>query len=257
MMFDIVLPLSISLISLISLFTFSKYGDRIESLFGERKLQLHEVVLIVILLSVVVTLIIFLPDLAIKIAVIGAHSLLQFVFLDTVTSNRYIALSIPAIFVISYIFFWNNILLNLFASLTIIGVTLVSSILFTWKIAAIFTALLTVMDFTHVFITRSMVASTSKMTGLELPIAIILPTFPISGSILLGLGDLFLSGLLTIQTFKKYGLKSGIISAIFISAFFFIAETLFFTFEVKFFPATLVIAAGWATSLLMSHKLRS
>ncbi len=108
-----------------------------------------------------------------------------------------------------------------------------------------------------------MVESGTRIVGeLRLPVMIILPTFPyMEGISALGLGDVFLSGLLSIQTAQKYGRKLGLASAITIAVASFIFQTVLLNFNVQAFPATVFIISGWlialaAQSLYQSRRLK-
>ncbi len=90
------------------------------------------------------------------------------------------------------------------------------------------------------------------MIGLHLPIAIVIMTFPSPRGIALGLGDIFLSGLLTIQTTTKYGKKAGLLVAVTISCVLFIFEVLLFNNilgEIRGFPATIIVILGWLAGI--------
>jgi len=75
----------------------------------------------------------------------------------------------------------------------------------------------------------------------------------------LGLGDIFLAGLLAVQTAVKYDRKAGILVAGWISIAMLIFEIALFNIGfAKFFPATVVVVAGWlmgaASQRLTSFK---
>jgi hypothetical protein len=83
---------------------------------------------------------------------------------------------------------------------------------------------------------------------LGLPIAVVLPRVPLQGAISfsgLGLGDFFFTGILATQTYKKFGEKTAVASALVmaISLGIFIAVQSYF--EIMFFPATVSIICGW------------
>jgi len=149
-----------------------------------------------------------------------------------------------------YHFFWNNTLLNIFAVIFAIFISVYLGGLFSWTSVLVFAGLITVMDFIQVFGTGFMVEAANKFIKLELPVLIYVPTFPIENWIGLGLGDIFLAGLLGIQTAQKYGRRAGVISAISVGFAFFLFEIAFFYYEfANFFPATLVVVGGWLLGL--------
>jgi hypothetical protein len=92
----------------------------------------------------------------------------------------------------------------------------------------------------------------------------VIPPVGIVGGLLslaLGIGDFFFTGLLAIQTFKKFGRNTGIISVIAMTASFFVFETLLLTFWRTAFPGTLMIICGWlpvmAAKLLKDRYFKS
>jgi uncharacterized membrane protein (UPF0136 family) len=106
-----------------------------------------------------------------------------------------------------------------------------------------------------VFVTKFMVEAAEAGLGLKLPIAVILPTFPsLVSTMILGLGDFFLAGLLVIQLCKKYGRKSAIISVITIAIAFFVFEVYSLNYYPQPFPATLIVIAGWLPVALLKSK---
>jgi hypothetical protein len=110
------------------------------------------------------------------------------------------------------------------------------------------------MDVIHVFVTGFMKQAAIEAIELELPVMLILPGFPSGTLIGLGLGDLFLAGLLAIQTAKKLGQKAGILVATMNGVAMFIFEAIAFnTGFAEFFPATVVVVAGWLASLGIIH----
>jgi hypothetical protein len=118
------------------------------------------------------------------------------------------------------------------------------------------------MDIVQVLITGFMVESSQKMIGLQLPVMIIVPTFPSrdispSGLIGLGLGDFFLTGLLCIQTMQKYGKKFGLASVGTIAIVFLLLETVLINNNVESFPATVFVISGWLTALGARYLYKS
>jgi hypothetical protein len=177
----------------------------------------------------------------------------------------YLASQPPALFVLLFVFFnviyagsafvWFPFLLDVFAFTFAILIIMYLSSMFSWKTVGIFAALLTVMDVILVF-SGPMVAAAQTFTGLGLPVLVYLPNLPIllteSGAIAfrgLGLGDFFFAGILAVQTYKKFGKKTGIISTVAMALAFgiweaFLPEITAF-FNIGGFPATVCIISGW------------
>ena len=79
---------------------------------------------------------------------------------------------------------------------------------------------------------------------------VIVPTFPSTGLAVLGLGDIFLSGLLSIQTAKKYGKKFGILSVVSVTVALLLGPTIIrLNNNVTSFPATVFVVSGWLTAV--------
>ncbi len=178
----------------------------------------------------------------------------------------YIAAQPPALFVLLFVFFaflyngtfniWFPILLDAFGFTFAFLIILYLSSLFTWKTALIFAVLLPILDTTLVF-TGPMVAAAQTFTGLGLPVLVWLPKLPLfinsAGAIQLsglGLGDFFFAGVLSVQTFNKFGKKTALITTAAIALSFGIWEAFLPQIDAYFhiggFPATVCIITGWA-----------
>ncbi len=258
MMFDISLPLALSLITAAVLFVHTKFGGKIESLLGGKEFTTRDVVLLVVMMGVAVTVlgwtVIKIPEMAIVVFFLYAYSSVLFMFTYLIVPRWYVALLAPALFIALYLLFrqtyvWNTYLVNLFAVIFAICVSVYLGGLFTWKTTAIFVALLTIMDVIQVFLTGFMVESGKKMMELQLPVLITVPAFPARGYAGLGLGDIFLSALLTIQIAEKYGKKWGFASIAAIGVIFLLFWTAIINFGLEFFPATVLVICGWLTAL--------
>ncbi|MFQ5836795.1 MAG: hypothetical protein ACE5HG_02965, partial [Candidatus Bathyarchaeia archaeon] len=117
---------------------------------------------------------------------------------------------------------------------------------------------ITIIDVIQVLVTGQMVESGRILLELRLPVMIILPTFPYMGGLFaLGLGDFFLSGLLSIQTAKKYGRKLGLASALAIAVVFLVFQTVLLNFNVQAFPATVIVISGWLIALAAQYLYQS
>jgi hypothetical protein len=185
---------------------------------------------------------------------------------NTISKARwYLAVQPPALFVLLFVFFnilyggtfsvWFPVLMDVFGFTFAILIILYLSTLFNWKTVGLFAVLLTVLDIILVF-SGPMVTAAQTFTGLGLPVLVYLPNFPViltqAGEIGfrgLGLGDFFFAGILAIQTFKQFGKKTGIISAVAMALAFgiweaFLTEITTF-FKIGGFPATVCIITGW------------
>jgi len=180
---------------------------------------------------------------------------------ESTEERWYLAVLPPALFVCLYLFFgktsiWFPYLLDLYGIVFAVLIILYLASLFTWKTTLFFVGLLTVVDIILVLFTGSMVSAASHVSDLRLPVLISLPTIPAvvtaEGRLYmgLGLGDFFFAGLIAIQTFKKYGKNFAILSAIAMSASFFIFQAFILTYDLRAFPGTLMIICGWLPLML-------
>ncbi|MDH5376563.1 MAG: hypothetical protein OEW95_12265, partial [Candidatus Bathyarchaeota archaeon] len=86
----------------------------------------------------------------------------------------------------------------------------------------------------------------------------IIPTFPSEGLfIALGLGDIFLAGLLSIQTAQKYGKKFALESIVAIAIVFLMLQTVLLNYFDQAFPATVLVISGWLPALAARHLYQS
>lgn len=256
MKIDISLPLSLFLIVALSLLLNEKIGRRVRGILGDKKLGGREIILMVISMGAMVSLIVLMPSYAIQILFIAAYSYMLLIFTYLLLKKLLLAIIPPAAFIIAYFTVYTliedvyiaNTIMSIFAALFAIMIITYLNALFSWRIAILFATLLTVMDVIQVFLTAHMTEAAVKMIALRLPVAIILPTFPTLGYIMsLGLGDIFLSGILSAQAANKYGRKTGLLTAASISAALFIFEILVFNLKLGFeggFPATIIVLLG-------------
>ena len=262
MIVDISLPLALSLITLAVLFVHTKLSGKVTSLLGGREFKTRDVVLLVVMMGVMVTVlgwtVITIPERAIMVFFLFAYSTTLFLFTYLLVPRWYLAIVAPAIFIALYFLFWNLILLNVFAVIFAICISVYLGNLFTWKTTAVFVGLLTVMDVVQVLLTGFMVESSEKAIGLQLPALIALPSFPLQGYIMfLGIGDVFLSGLLVIQSAQRYGKRWGFATIVAIGAVFFLLETVLMNSGIGAFPATVLVIAGWLTALGIRYVYKS
>lgn len=247
MLFDIVLPSVIGIVTVAIVLLYAKFETKIKSLFEEEKeFQIRDAVFLVIGMSAIVTAIVFIPQQAILILFLAAYSFVLFLFTYIAVDKWYFAVLPSITFVALYFLSWNIIMLNAFALLFAIFISIYLGCFFSWKTVLVFAALITVMDVIQVFATGFMGSAASKFIELELPVLIQVPTFPFESWIGLGLGDIFLGGLLAIQTTQKYDRKAGVISAVSIGFAFLVFEIIMLNYEITgYFPATLVVVGGW------------
>jgi len=251
MLFDIVLPSIITVVTIAIVWLYAKLEIKIKSLFEEKEFSIRDAVLLVIAMGAMITVIVFVPHQAIQVLFLTAYAFVLFLLTYIASEKWYFSLLPPIVFMALYVSpFWGITLVNIFAIIFAVFISVYLGGLFSWKTVLVFAALLTVMDVIQVFATGFMGASAEKMVDLKLPILIQVPTFPLQGAIRLGLGDIFLAGLLAIQTAQKYNQKAGVISAISIGFAFLIFEISILNYEFAgYFPATLVVVGGWLLGL--------
>ncbi|RLI44133.1 hypothetical protein DRO69_08065 [Candidatus Bathyarchaeota archaeon] len=258
MIFDVLLPTVLFLVTSATLYIYSKYETRIESIFEERKLDYRYAVVMVVATGIMASVMLLISGNAIMIFFLSAYSLLLFLFTYLVAPKWYLAFIPPALFIILYFSSYWAYFFNVFGIVFAILISVLLGSLFEWKTTAVFVVLITIMDVIQVLITGQMVESGRTLVELGLPVMIILPTFPYIGGIsALGLGDVFLSGLLSIQTAQKYGRKLGFASAIIIAIVFLISQTVLLNSNVQAFPATVFIITGWLIMLVARHLYQS
>ncbi len=259
MQFDLALPSAVFLVVVASVISYRRMERTFSSLFDSQKFSMRDAVLMVVSMAIVISAIVFLPSQAIQIGFIGAYAYMVFMFTLVVTKKWYLAVLPPAAFLVSYIYFFSSLVVyNLFVAFFAVIITIYVSSFFTWKTVGLFAAILTVMDVIHVYVTGFMKQAAIEMIGLKLPMILILPRFPSGNLIGLGTGDLFLAGLLAVQTAKKLGQRAGVLIAAMSGVAMFIFEVISFnTGFAEFFPATIIVVAGWLTSLGALHLTSS
>jgi hypothetical protein len=250
MQFDLTLPSAVFLIVVASVFLYRKVEKYFTPMLEDQEFSTRDAILMVVSMGIMVTAIAYIPGQAIQIGFIGAYLYMLFVFTYMIFKKWYFAAVSPIIFLVSYLYFWQLAVFNLFVTVFAVVITIYMSSLFTWKTVGAFAAILTVMDVFHVYVTGFMKQAAIEVIELKLPVILILPRIPSGNLIGLGMGDLFLAGLLAIQTAKKLGQKAGILVAAMNGIAMFIFELISFnTGFADFFPATIVVVAGWLASL--------
>jgi len=314
--FDVAMPIALFAVTLVAILLNKRIESKLKTTFEEREFRMRDAILFVVVISVAVSVIVFVPQMAITMVFLFSYSTLLFVFsyifsgirkrsaqlfclglgltalivgtvalLDPLADSWmfygglatyglaafaffailyeqmrkssgkrwYLAVLPPALFLLLYLFYrgtplWFPYFFNIFAITFAILITLYLASLFTWKIVFIFAGLLTVMDIILVFGTGTMGEAATTLFALGLPIAVVLPRIPIQGAIVfggLGLGDFFFAGILGTQTYKKFGEKTAVISALVMAISLGIFYAIQLYFEIMFFPATVNIICGW------------
>ena len=262
MILDILLPSVLFLIAVAIIFLDAKFEKKVDSLLGGQELRIGHVVLLVAAIGVMVTILVFVPEIAMMVFFLFAYSTILFLFTYLLAPKWYLAVPIPVLFIALYLSpYWkgNIYLFNFFAIIFAVCISVYMGSLFAWKTTAAFVALLTIMDIIQVLITGHMVTSFEKVITLGLPVAVILPTFPskLPYPIALGLGDVFLFGLLSIQTTRKYGRNFGLASIVSITVVFWLLQTILLNTGVESFPATVLVISGWLISLGVRYIYKS
>ncbi len=267
MNFDLGMPLTLFLVTLVSMFLNQKTEGKLKGSLEDREFQTRDTALLVGLMAVMITLVVFVQQISVIMMVLFlfAYSMLLFTFTYLFSKNRwYLGILPPAVFILLYVFLrdtgvWIYYLSNIYGLVFAVLITLYLATLFTWKTTAVFGVLITVMDIILVLVTKTMVEAANAAIHLSLPVLVSVPLIPLnitSNGILmmsLGLGDFFFAGLLAIQTFKQYGKRYAAVSAVAMTVSFFIFEALILTYQIRAFPGTLMIICGWVPLVLFKE----
>lgn len=267
MFVDIVMPIALLAATLTSLFLNQKTEKRLKDTLQEREFRVKDTAALLVTMAAMIALVVLIPSYALMILFLFSYSLLLFMFTYVFSNNRwYFAVIPPIIFILLYLFLgtslifeptfiWNIYLVNIYGLLFAVLITLYIGNLFTWKTTAIFAVALTGLDIVLVLITGTMVSAANKALSLNLPVLVTLPTFPpvflntggVSYHIFmrLGLGDFFFTGLLALQTWKRYGRNLAIMAAAAMATSFFIWEAILLNYRIPAFPGTVMIILGW------------
>ncbi|MEM2308945.1 MAG: hypothetical protein QXV71_00410 [Candidatus Bathyarchaeia archaeon] len=242
MIMDFLMPSILLIIVALALLLHKRVESRMRRILEDRKLSVREIILMVTLMGIMVSVATLIPEYAIQILFIAAYSYMLLVFTYIFSGRLALSILPPSIFIITYLMTDSILVTNIFAAIFAIMIITYLNSLFSLRVALIFSALLIVMDIVQVFFTGHMVGAAIKMLSLRLPVAIVLP-----GISVLGLGDIFLSGLLSTQAASRYGRKVGLLTAATISLAFFIFEFLMLNFGLGAggFPATVIVLLGW------------
>jgi presenilin-like A22 family membrane protease len=261
-LYDFAMPLTLFAVTFASLWLNQKTEGRLRATFEEKQFAARDAVLLVVMMGVMVSLIAFASQYGLMnplmILFLFSYSMLLFIFTYLFTKKWYAGVVPPAVFVALYLLLrgtplWSDYLVNIYGVVFAVMITLYMATLFSWKTTCIFTGLVTIADVVLVFVTEAMVRAAEAGASLGLPIAIAVPVVPVvayaEGDLLrmmLGLGDFFFAGLLTIQSFKRYGKKFAIAAVAAMTASFAVFEIVLLNYFQRAFPATLMIILGWA-----------
>jgi len=321
--FDVAMPLTLFLVTLAALVLSKRVENKLKTNFEEREFRTRDAILLVVLISVAVSVVVFVPELALLAVFLFSYGALLFTFsfffsglkrrsaqvffvgiglaglaagavallgiygdglvmfygglaasglatcafiaalyeqvrVAEAKSRWYLAVMPPVLFLVVYFLFMfkpiplvSLVLLDASGVVFAVLITLYLSSLFSWKSVFVFAALLTVMDIILVLFTGVMVTAATHVAGLGLPVLISLPTVPLMMTaegirfLALGLGDFFFAGTLATQTYKKYGRRVAIVSAVTMTVSFAAFETVLLSTEFGAFPGTLMIIIGW------------
>jgi hypothetical protein len=252
MTFDIALPSAVFLIALATMFLYPKLEKRIRTLFEEREFTTRDALLLVAAMGGMVTVLVIVPTQAILVLFLWAYSAALFMTVYLISQKWYLGFVGPAVFLPLYFLFrdtaiWNYWLLDLFAIIFVLFITVYVGSFFTWKTTLVFASLLTIMDIIQVLYTGYMITTSRKIFSLALPILLVLPVLPALQPLMaLGLGDLFLTGLLGIQAARKFGRQFAIKTVLSMAIVFGVVEAVMLTyFPEQALPATVMIFGGW------------
>lgn len=255
MIVDILLPSALFLVGVIVVFLYSKIDKKVEGLVGGQELHLKHVIPLVLGIGAMVTITLFIPQYALLWLLLFAYIAILFLLSLLLAPKWFLAVVPPVLFLLSFFYFWNIYTFNLFAILFGISVAVYMGSLFTWKTTIAFASLVTIMDVIQVLITGHMGEAFETAKALGLPAFIKLPMFPADGLTYLGLGDLFLFGLLSIQSTRKYGRNFGLKSTILMAVVYLLLQTVLMNYYPleNGFPATVLVISGWVVTLGAKH----
>ena len=317
--FDVTMPAALFAVTIAAMLLNRRIEGKLKTSFEEREFRARDAILFVVMISVAVSVIVFVPQTAIIVVFLFSYSTLLFTFsyvfsdmrkkraqlfclgfgiaslaagtvalLDPVADSLmfygalallglaafafsslllewkkadvkerwYLAVLPPALFILLYLVYngtslWFPYLLDAYGITFAVLIILYLGSLFTWKSAFIFAGLLTVMDIILVLFTGVMVTAAKQVSGLGLPVLVSLPTVPLIITargiqyMSLGLGDFFFAGILATQTFRKFGKRTAVLSALTMSLSFAIFEAFLLNYRLGAFPGTLMIICGW------------
>jgi len=264
MTFDVTLPIILILIAVATIILSERMEKRVKTLFEEREFTIRDVALLVVAMGGMVTALVFVPSQAILVLFLWVFSVALFVITYLISQKWFLGFIGPAIFLALYFVFrdtwvWNYYLLDTFAFIFVVFITVYVGSFFTWKVTLAFALFLTIMDVIQVLGTRYMVQTSQKLSNLSLPIFIAIRAVPALQYLMyLGLGDLFLTGLLSIQAAKKFGKRFAMESTLSIAIVFGIVEAIVLTYYPigTALPATVMIFGGWLIAIAAKYGMK-
>lgn len=257
---DVALPLTLLAVTLASVFLNKKTEAKLKTTLEDKEFKVRDVVLLVGVMVVMISSIVFLRGFVapLMILFLFSYSMLLFIFTYLFSKQRwYVAVVTPTMFILLYFFLrdgpiWADYLVSIYGVVFALLITLYIESLFSWKPMLIFAGLFTTADVVMVLVTGTMIqAFNTTFVGLNLPVVVAVPVVPPIVTargflpMALGGGDFFFPGLLSIQTFKKYGKTIAIVSVISMTISFFLFEMFLLTFWRTGFPGTVMIICGW------------
>jgi len=255
MRLDLSLPIVVFAAAAIAIGAYPLCEGRMKALYKHERLKTQDIILLIIAFSTVITITALAPQLALQVFFVTIYSVGLFLFTYTVWPKWYVAPLLPVTFILLYLYHWTIVELSIFSFTFVVFLGMALNGFFNWKTSALFAGLLTMVDVIHVFGTKLMISSAMKIVALRLPLTIILPTFPSEGQIIIGLGDIFLAILLSLQTSQRLGRTLGLTCALSISAAFLIIEAVQLNLKLQFFPATVTVVVGWLATVCFSKEL--
>jgi len=255
MRLDLSLPLIVFAATSVAMAAYPLCEGRMKALYKHEKFKTQDIILLIIAFSTVITITALAPQLALQVFFVTIYSVGLFLFAYTFWPKWYVAVLLPTAFILLYLYHWTLVELSIFSFAFVVFLAVALNGFFNWKTSALFAGLLTVVDVIQVFGTKLMITSTMKIVALKLPLMIILPTFPSQGQIGIGLGDIFLAILLSLQTYQKLGRNLGLTCSVSVSLMFLILEAVQLNFRLQFFPATVAVVVGWLATVCLSKAL--
>jgi len=248
MEFDLVLPTVLFLTLLAAIYLYPHVSQNVKKSAQLERLSAKQVVGIALAVAVVVAILALLPIDLLPYLVIGSFCLSLGVLTYMAYPRVVAALLLPLSVLASYLM-RVSVALAILALLTSLLLSMLVSSMIGWRETMLFVALLIAVDVLHVFITKSMVVYAEKAVAAGLPVGLVVPTFPAKGYVLLGLGDFLIASLLCLQAMERFGKRCALQAATGISIAFAVSYPLLTWMEVGFFPATVIVFAGFLLGL--------
>ncbi len=254
----IALSLVIGIILTICLLLRGRFAKNFEEIFkksiGSFEINRRYVILYTLL---------FLPAIAYMLINLSSYVVLYFYFfagflilgsLGYILTKNLAAFFSGLIYPILYFNYWNIYTFNLIACLFAISIILLVNNIIKWNILKLFFVLILIMDIILVFITKDMVHVGNKIMSLQIPILI---RIPFGQGIAIGLGDVFVIGLLCVKFTKEKeytGTKSmafvWITAALLLIVLFIVATYL----PRQPYPATIFVALSFTGAAILFEK---